>query len=153
MTGDLDGAREAWKTCMSLARAECTDAAEEHYLRKHFTAVLDAGITMREAAPGYDEGWYYEGSALFYLDRDKEAVAPLFRAATLDSEDFLNHYMHGYALIYAGSPDKALDALDKAAKLAPDDPDIYDVMAKAHEALGNTKQRDAMQAKADSLRD
>jgi tetratricopeptide (TPR) repeat protein len=152
-SGNHPAAVKSWRACMALARSECTDAIEEHYLRKRLQPVLAAGIALREISPTFDEGWYYEGAALFYLDREPEAVGPLRRATELDDEDYVNHYMLGYALNYAGDPEAALVALERAAELNSTDADIYKRMAESYDKLGRTREADEARARAESVQE
>lgn len=150
-SGDDAGAAKSWRACMALVRSECTDAIEEHYLRERLQPVLAAGRTLREGSPTFDEGWYYEGAALFHLDRERESIAPLRRAAELDDEDYVNHYMLGYALLFTDQPKPALVALERALQLESTDPDIHARMAEAYEKLGRTDAAAEARARAESL--
>jgi len=149
-TGDPDGAVDAWRACARLARSECKDAFEEHYLRDRFAPVLAAGIALREQAPAYDEGWYYEGSALFHLGRRADAVAPLREATVLDDEDYVNHFMLGYALLRSGDPSGALAPLERALALESSDADVHDLLAEAYEAVG--RESDAARMRREAVR-
>lgn len=151
-SGNHAAAVKAWRACMALARSECTDAVEEHYLRERLAPVLAAGVALREVAPTFDEGWYYEGAALFHLDREAEAVAPLRKAVSLDDEDYVSHYMLGFALLRSGEPEQALDALRRAEELESSDADIPDRMAEAYEALGRANDASRMRRRAEEIR-
>lgn len=153
-TGDREGAVQAWRACARLARSECKDAFEEHYLRDRFAPVLAAGIALREQAPTFDEGWYYEGAALFHLGRYADAVAPLREASSLDDEDYVNHYMLGYALLRSGDARGALAPLERALALESSDADVHDLLAEAYESVGRESdaarvRREAVQVRAE----
>lgn len=150
-SGDHAGAAKSWRACMALVRSECTDAIEEHFLRDRLQPVLAAGRSLREFRPDFDEGWYYEGAALFYLDRERESIAPLRKAAELDDEDHVNHYMLGYALLFTGEPAQALQALERALQLESDDAEVHARMAEAYEQLGQTDAAAQSRARAESL--
>jgi tetratricopeptide (TPR) repeat protein len=151
-SGNHAAAVKAWRACMALARSECTDAVEEHYLRERLAPVLAAGVALREVAPTFDEGWYYEGAALFHLDREAEAVAPLRKAIALDDEDYVSHYMLGFALLRSGEPAQALEALRRAEELESGDADIPDRMAEAYDALGRADEASRMRRRAEEIR-
>lgn len=151
-TGDREAATRAWRACARLARSECKDALEEHYLRDHFEPVLAAGIALREQAPAFDEGWYYEGSALFHLGRHADAVAPLREAATLDDEDYVNHYMLGYALLRSGDAAGALAPLQRALALESSDADVHELLAETYAAQGRESDAAASRDEAARLR-
>jgi tetratricopeptide (TPR) repeat protein len=149
--GNHDDAAKSWRACMALVRSECTDAIEEHYLRGRLQPVLAAGRTLRELSPNFDEGWYYEGAALFHLDRERESIAPLRKAAALDDEDYVNHYMLGNALLHTEQPAEALQALERALQLDSTDADVHARLAEAYEELGRTDAAAEARAQAEAL--
>lgn len=149
-TGDRAAAVEAWRACARLARSECKDALEEHYMRDHFEPVLAAGVALREQAPTFDEGWYYEGAALFHLGRYADAVVPLREATVLDDEDYVNHYMLGYALLRSGDATGALAPLERALALESSDADVHDLLAEVYEAVG--RESDAARMRREAVR-
>jgi predicted Zn-dependent protease len=150
-SGDPAGAAKSWRACMALVRSECTDVIEEHFRRDRLQPVLAAGRSLREFRPDFDEGWYYEGAALLYLDRERESIAPLRKAAELDDADYVNHYMLGYALLFTGEPAQALRALERALQLQSADAQVHARMAEAYEQLGRTDAAAEARARAEAL--
>jgi tetratricopeptide (TPR) repeat protein len=107
-----------------LDRAGRRDEAIEHYRR---ALALD---------PAFADAHNNLGIALGGAG-DLEGAIASFRRALAHRREFPNAlYNLGVALVRAGRPREALDALERAARLAPDDADVRRALVAARAASG-----------------
>ncbi len=139
--GDPAGAAVAFRTATGLR----PDSAQAQF----FLATALEGAGDNEAAlvayralvaaqPGQADGHLGLGALLIKLggDRTTEGIAELTRAVALDGDLYEARIGLGRTLIRAGSPAAAVEHLQRAAALAPNNPEPHYQLALAYRRLG-----------------
>lgn len=83
------------------------------------------------------------------LDRDAEAREVLARALEIGNEAQINQL--GYQFLFGGDPDTAIDIFQHNVEAHPDSWNVYDSLAEAHAAQGNTARARELYEKARSM--
>jgi len=138
--GDLDGARQEYRTALRLAprfvpaevnladvdRAEGHDAEAEARLRRALAS-----------APESAELHHALGLALVRLGRREDALVELARASELAPDDVRFAYVFAVALHDAGKVDRSLAVLRAAQERRPGDPDLLVALATLSAQAGH----------------
>lgn len=80
-------------------------------------------------------GWYERGLALWYEDKNDEALAACDEALKLDAKFSKAKHLKGRVLYELNKPADALEVLEAACKEDPTDPRSFFGLARVHEAL------------------
>ncbi len=91
------------------------------------------------AEPEYrSSGYYYyeRGYAHYMLNQDIQALADADQALEIDSDDYDAMWLKGAALLYLDDYPLALETLNRAATLAPDNPEILTMRGRVNLAAG-----------------
>lgn len=91
--------------------------------------------------------------ALWEFGEDAEALEHAERAIELDERFAEAWYNRGFFLNERGLHEQALDSLENAIRLGDRAPDVLEEKARAHEALGEYDEAEAIQSEADELRE
>ncbi len=93
-----------------------------------------------ELSPDSTQGYLSLGLAYFRTGDMARAVAPLERAAQINSNDPTLAYYYGRALLLADRGSEAVTALEAAQATFPDDEDIRTMLLNAYTRTGQTEQ-------------
>lgn len=124
-SGDGAGAEAAWRAAYKMDADSFVDRVGDWYVDDHDQAVAEASAHWVRWEPRSDVAWYYRGLSLLFLNRPREAVAPLQRSFDLldldeDGEDAA--YMKaqiGFAHGRAGDLAAARQSWDACFDFAP----------------------------------
>ena len=108
-----------------FARAERVyqEEPDSPQVKEWFQEALDHAKQAVELRPNYAEAYLFWGQSLKYLGRPVEAVEPLRRGVAGQPANKEQQLALGQALLESGQfTDEALNCLEAAHRLAPDDP-------------------------------
>jgi tetratricopeptide (TPR) repeat protein len=105
----------AWGRLAAALRYVGGDAADES--RQAYEAALSLVEDRLAINPNDAEDLMYQGAYLANLDRHKEAIAAVTRAAEIAPDSPSTRYFEAIVQNFVGNPDKSLEKLEKAVEL------------------------------------
>ncbi|HLA13340.1 MAG TPA: tetratricopeptide repeat protein [Pyrinomonadaceae bacterium] len=141
-TGDLNSAVQAFR---EAARLRPDDLHSRFFLATtleatgEYTEAQAVYAELIRLQPHRAEGHLGLGVLLTKLDSAKqaEAIAHLSKAVSINGDLYEARIALGRELVKSGRPNEALPHLERAAKLAPQNPEPFYQLSIAHRRLGN----------------
>ncbi len=152
-TGDLDLAAEHLDRAIKLL-GHGDDAASARYLRAKVYMERDDSSRAQEQLqqavairPAFPQAWSDLGQARKTLLDDAGALAAFERAVQLAPDDSVAQYRLGAAYLDADKPKLAVEHLEMAYRLRPEDQSTLNALQKGLRQEGRVKEADEIKAK------
>jgi tetratricopeptide (TPR) repeat protein len=155
-SGDLSGAAAAFRKATTLRPQ---DPQTRFFLATalenagDYTGAREAYLELIRLQPNHAEGHLGLGSLSLKEDgsRAEEGISSLLKAVTLKGDLYEARIALGRALIKKGRPSEAVEHLERAAILAPGNPEPHYQLAIAYRRLGQKERAEQASAKVKEI--
>ncbi|MCD4783920.1 MAG: tetratricopeptide repeat protein [Candidatus Eremiobacteraeota bacterium] len=107
-------------------------------LQKNFSGAVEECDRLLRMKPDSAEGYRIKGLLFIQKDRDlKGGLKYIQKAVELDPKDYKNYLALKLIYMLMGKYQKAVECMDKAVALAPDNPDVYYMRGKLRKDVGD----------------